>query len=438
MNRIRKAGAKFTRVIIYWKFVAPSVKPNSWDPADPTDPHYDWAYYDQQILMAKRAGLRPMVQIYLAPQWAEGCENPTPGICDPDPAEFAKFSAAAAKRYSGDMANLPRVKYWEPWNEPNLFVFFEPQLQAGKKVSPILYRNMLNRFAGAVKGVDPTNKVVAGGLAPLERPGGLGPLDFARRVLCMKGRKNPVPDRGCKGKARFDIWANNPFTTGGPTHKSAGPDDVSLGDLPKMGRLLRAAHSAGRIKTKQKSIPFWVTEFSWDSKPSDPGGVPMKILTRWTSEAMFRSWQAGVTNFFWLTLRDWARPEGVPFSQTIDSGLYFRGETIKQDRPKANLRAFRFPFVAFGKRNGISIWGRTPESTSGRVSISFRKGARWKKIGASKAGRNGVFQSVIKSGLARKLAHRKRDRIRATYRGKNSVAFSLRPVKDYYQPPFGK
>ncbi|MBK5232215.1 MAG: hypothetical protein JJE13_04450 [Thermoleophilia bacterium] len=436
-DRIRKAGAKMTRVIIYWSSVAPAAKPGSWNPTDPGDSHYSWAEFDSQLRMAVNAGLTPMVQIFSAPKWAERCKSSTAGICNPNPKAFARFSKAAAKRYSGTYGGLPRVRYWEPLNEPNLPLFFKPQYKNGKKVSPTLYRNLLNRFAGTVKGVKAGNKVIAGGLAPLERPGGLGPLDFARRVLCMTGRKHPKPERGCHDRARFDIWAVNPYTTGGPTHESAGPDDVSLGDLPEMGKLLRAANSAGKIKTGQNSIPLWVTEFSWDSKPPDPGGVPMGLLTRWTSEAMFRAWQSGVSKFFWLSLRDWPSPKGLPYSETMESGLYFRGTTLAKDRPKRILKAFHFPFVAFGKESGISVWGRTAASTGGKVALSFRTGGSWKRIGTAKADRNGIFRSVIKTRLARKLGRKKRGDVRATYHGQTSRSFSLRPVKDRYQPPFG-
>ncbi|MBK5232220.1 MAG: hypothetical protein JJE13_04475 [Thermoleophilia bacterium] len=442
-DRIRDAGATSTRVIIFWDQVAPSTEPSSWDPSNPSDQNYDWASFDAQIQGAVNSGLTPLVQIFSAPRWAERCNIPTSGIspsgiCNPDPDAFAEFSKAAAIRYNGDFGGLPRVRFWEPWNEPNLFLFFEPQYKNGKKVSPILYRNLLNSFADAVKGVNPSNQIVAGGLAPIERPGGLGPLDFARRVMCMKGRANPKPIPGCGNKASFDIWANNPFTTGGPTHKSAGPDDVSLGDLPEMGKLLRAAHSAGKIRTKQKAIPFWVTEFSWDSKPPDPGGLPMGILSRWTSEAMFRAWKAGVSNFFWLSLRDWPRPAGTPFRESFESGLYFRGETLGEDRPKRNLRAFQFPFVAFGKKSGVSIWGRTPTSASGRVILRYKAKGAWKQLAVVSADSNGIFSSLIKTKVARGLSKRSSADVRAVFKGGSSLPFSLRPVKDFRQPPFGR
>lgn len=442
-DRIRDAGATSTRVIIFWNQVAPTSEPSSWNPTDPADPNYDWGVFDAQVQGAVNSGLTPLVQIFSAPRWAERCKIPisgisTSGICNPDPVAFAEFSEAAAKRYNGDFDGLPRVRYWEPWNEPNLFLFFEPQYKNGKKISPTLYRTLLNRFAGVVKGVNPTNQIVAGGLAPIERPGSLGPLDFARRVLCMTGRVNPKPKPGCGEKATFDIWANNPFTTGGPTHESAGPDDVSLGDLPEMGKLLRAANAANKIRTERKSISFWVTEFSWDSRPPDPGGVPMRILTRWTSEAMYRAWQAGVSKFFWLSLRDWPRADGAPYRETYEAGLYFRGPTVAEDKAKRNLRAFQFPFVAFGSRRGISIWGRTPSSTPGKLTLSYQSGGGWRRLGVVRADRNGIFRSFIKTRVAKKLGRKKKADVRAVYRGEASRAFSLRPVKDFRQPPFGR
>ncbi|MCB8914434.1 MAG: hypothetical protein H6532_01175 [Thermoleophilales bacterium] len=437
-NRIRSAGATMTRVILYWRYVAPENRPSNWNPTDPGDSHYNWSAYDQQIQMAHRAGVVPMVQVYLAPKWAERCRSSVPGTCNPNPVEMAKFAKAAAKRYSGNYNGLPRVRFWQPWNEPNLGGFFRPQIRNGRKVSPLLYRAMLNRFAAAVKSVDSSNLVVGGGLAPLKVSSSIGPLDFTRRVLCMTGRRNPVHQRGCNAKGRFDIWSTNPFTTGGPTHQSAGPDDVSLGDLPELRRLINRSRAAGRVTSNNRSIPLWVTEFSWDSKPTDPGGVPMGILTRWTSEAMFRAWKAGVTRFFWLSLRDWARPKGVPFNETIDAGLYFRGATIAKDRPKRNLQAFRFPFVSFPSRKGISIWGRTANSSSGWVTISIKRGKSWLRLGRVRANGNGIFRGLIRKPYARKMAKTKRGMVRAVYQGRSSRAFSLKPVRDFYQPPFGR
>ena len=431
-NRIHDAGGTFVRITVDWHRVAPVSEPNSWNPGDPLDPNYDWSQVDRQVVAARAASLEPWMQIYGAPKWAQGCRSRDRSYfapCDPDPNALATFAKAAARRYNGDMG-FPAVRYWQVENEPNLFLFFNPQFKNGKPVSPQLYRVLVNHFTPAVKSVNSSNLVIAGGLAPLQRPGGLGPMDFMRRMLCMRGRRHPV--KSCNQTATFDIWATDPYTTGGPTHHAAGPDDVSLGDLPEMTRLLRAADRAGRIDSPLNQTPFWIAEFSWDSKPPDPGGLPIKLHARWAAEALYRAWKAGVTTFLWFELRD-QDPGNKPYSETVQSGLYFRGATVADDRPKLTLKAFHFPFVAFRRHRGIDVWGRTPDSKSGLVLISAQQGGEWRVIRSLRADRNGIFQGFVKTGYGRGG----KGQVRAGYGATVSVPFSLQPVHDFYQPPFG-
>ena len=160
----------------------------------------------------------------------------------------------------------------------------------------------------------------------------------------------------------------------------------------------------------------------------------MNRLTRWTSEALFRAWQSGVSKFFWLSLRDWPRAEGLPFSETIESGLYFRGPTLEQDKPKKVLKAFRFPAVAFRKRTSIFVWGRTPLSTAGKVILTYRQGGGWKRLGVTKANRHGVYRATFRT----KLGRNRKGVVRARHGNELSLPFPLKRERDRYQPPFGK
>ena len=434
-ERVRAAGGRFVRLNQDWPSIAPANEPLLWVPTNPADPNYNWSAVDQQVRMALRAGLQPILQFNGAPRWAWRCSQSSSygAPCNPDPADLREFARAAALRYSGMFLGLPRVRYYMLMNEPNLYLFFQPQFKGGKPVSPALYRDLLNAFAPAIHAVHASNRVVTGGFAPLERPrASVGPQEFVRRMLCMKGRKRPRPRRpGCS--ASFDILATNPYTTGGPTHEGPDPDDVSLGDLGELKRLLRAADRAGRVRTSVRNPQLWVTEFGWDSRPPDPGGVRMGIHKRWVAEALYRAWRAGVSNFLWFGLRDLAR-DGLPYSETIQAGLYFRGRSLAADRPKPSLRAFRFPVVAFDRRRGILVWGRTPQSTGGRVVLQGSGRRGWRRIGAARANRNGIFRKVVRTPYGRSG----KGRVRAVYRKKRSVPFSLRGVRDFYQPPFGR
>src|SRR3954452_20215466 len=200
-----------------------------------------------------------------------------------------------------------------------------------------------------------------------------------------------------------------------------------------MTRVLRAAERAGHIRSDLHPVPFWVTEFSWDSKPPDPGGLSWKILARWAAEAMYRSWHAGVSAFFWFGIRDRTNPEHVPPYQIENSGLYLRGQSVADDQPKRVLFAFRFPLVALRKPGAIRVWGRTPSSAPGRVTIAGKTGRKWRTIAVLHADKNGIFDKLVRSGYS----GRKRGLVRATYRGRHSLPFSLKYVGDFYAPPFG-
>ena len=126
----------------------------------------------------------------------------------------------------------PRVRYWQAWNEPNRDYFLMPQYTNGKMSSPALYRAMVNKFAAAVRDVSPTNRVIAGGLAPLGRKGKPAPLTFMKKLL-----EAPVS---------FDIWSHHPYTSGGPLHLPPGSGDIALGNLGTMNALLRSKDEEDR------------------------------------------------------------------------------------------------------------------------------------------------------------------------------------------------
>ena len=80
------------------------------------------------------------------------------------------------------------------------------------------------------------------------------------------------------------------------------------------------------------------------------------------------------------------------------------------------------------------MWGRTPNSGGGRVVLQGSRRRGWRRIGSARANRNGIFRKLVRTRYGRGG----RGRVRAVYRGRSSVGFSLRGVRDFYQPPFGR
>lgn len=437
-QHVKDTGSNFVQTPLRWAVVAPSVQPANWNPENPADPNYDWRYTDAWVTNAVHAGLTPVLQIRSAPHWADRC-TPTSeydATCNLDPAALAAFTRAAVRRYSGHFEGLPRVGYWQGLNEPNLSLFFQPQFEAGKPVSAALYRVLLNSFYTAVKSIDPSSQVIAAGLGPIAVPKyTIGPMKFTRELLCMSGGKHPKPTAGdCEGGVDFDIYDIHPYTTGSPSHKG-GPNDVEMGDLGKLQELLKAADKAGRIQnTSPQQTPLWITEFSYDSKPPDPGGLPMKIESQWIPEALYRAWQAKVDTFFWYSLFDAEPQPGRPFSETLQSGLYFWAPNVADQQPKAAIEAFRFPFVAIRDKSGLKYWGLTPDAASGRVVLEMKtKRGKWRKLGAGRADAAGIFRGHVKT----RYGSDKKGAVRALYAGHSSPGFPMRRVGDYFQPPFG-
>jgi hypothetical protein len=430
-SRVRQAGAGSMRLILLWEAVAPpgATKPAGFAADDPASPHYNWAGFDAQVVAAVAAGLEPIVCIVTTPQWARRPPSPGAPATLPDRSELAAFAKAAAIRYGGSFGGLPRASRWQVWNEPNLTHYLAPQYHAGVPFSPGWYRGMVNQVAVAVKDVHADNLVIAGGTAPffdnhqdtVAVDPAWGPMSFMREVLCL----TPQLTRKCTNVARFDVWAHHPYSSGGPTRKAVNPDDASIGDLHKLNAALDAAWADGRIVGPARPA-LWVTEFSWDSGPPDPHGVPLPLLTRWTAEALHRMWLDGVTHVAWFLLRD------QPFPASIyQSGLYFRGATTLADEPKPHLAAFRFPFVASRVQAGLEVWARTPGGRQAQVVVQQQFAGGWTNRGTLLADVHGIVQGVV-PGSARGLV-----RARTTDRNEESPGFSLRPQPDRTFHPFG-
>ena len=89
---------------------------------------------------AAAVGLAPILTVEGAPEWAQACSL-GPGSCRPRPKDVADFVTAAARRYGGSYKGLPRVRYWQIWNEPNLRAYLTPVADAkGNLLSPGIYR----------------------------------------------------------------------------------------------------------------------------------------------------------------------------------------------------------------------------------------------------------------------------------------------------------
>jgi hypothetical protein len=208
------------------------------------------------------------------------------------------------------------------------------------------------------------------------------------------------------------------------------PDNVWIYNLGALTALVNAAQQAGSLISSQP-VQTWVTEFSWDSNPPDPLGVPLRLEQRWVAEALYRAWQGGVSVFTWYALRD--EPIQVSSQQ---AGLYFAcPQGIACDTPKPMQRSFRFPFVAYrsGPRK-VLLWGRQPFGSTGAVRIQWRRNGGWKTLTVLSTDADGIFTATrrLPSGIDPRSGV-----LRAVGNGEASPSFSLHHPADIIVTPFG-
>jgi hypothetical protein len=381
LNRTVGAGAQLILIPVVWGEIAPS-RPPANEATNPAYSGYDWGTLDQTVRAAVEHRLTVAFTVEggtSGSAWTDGPHMPRDaaiGTWKPNDAALGAFATALARRYSGHFnpggGVLPHVRYYQGWSEPNLSNHLTPQWVKVNKhwvpESPVIYRGLLNAFYAGVKSVNRSDRVITGGTAPFgDVPGGqrVPPALFVRAMLCLNDRDAP---QHCSNPPHFDILAHHPYEIGGPFFKALNPDDVTVPDMGKLTRALAIAERTGRALPRgHKQV--WVTEFSWDSKPPDPHGVPVLERAKWMEQAFWELWREGVSTLCWFLIVDQAP---VPnYGSTYQSGLYYIN-----GKAKPGLEAYRFPFVVQSIGHGESqLWGVAPRS--GTVSVQRKVRGRW-------------------------------------------------------------
>jgi hypothetical protein len=254
----RDLGVGIYQTSINWSAAAPARPAAPWDPADPA---YVWpAGLDATIERARAGGVRVMLMLTGAPEWANGGK---PSNYAPiKPADYAEFAAAAARRY-------PNVKLWMVWGEPSRVGNFAPLIDArpGEELTPAQaraprrYAAILDAAYAALKSVSPLNLVIGGNTYS---GGDIRARQWIKHMR-LAGGKRP----------RLDLYGHNPFSLRKPDLRKpqsrAGITDFSsLDELSTTIQryLRRPGRSRIKLFLSEWTIPtargdsefnFWVT-----------------------------------------------------------------------------------------------------------------------------------------------------------------------------------
>ena len=284
--------ASIVRTTVYWNKIAPTRPANA---KDPFDPAYQFDDLDEFVRTASFDGMTVMLSVWGTPDWANGGkgQNYAPTRLS----DFQNFMQAIAARYSGLHPGYPFVGYFSIWNEPNLQQFLAPTYDShGKPESPLIYAGLARAGYAGVKAGNRRALVGIGETSP-------------------RGRSKPINQKGvqqtiapglfaqvlstARPMVKFDAWAHHPYSDLGasPTQKVRFPN-VNLPMIPTFDKDLTKWF-------KRKSVPFWVTEYGFQTKPGQPKGVTTAQQAAYVKEslAIVRK-DPHVDMFIWFIFRD--------------------------------------------------------------------------------------------------------------------------------------
>jgi hypothetical protein len=407
MERIAALGVDRVRITASWATLtarprAKQVPPAPFDSSDSkTYPKDAFRTLDTAVKAADAQGLKVMIDLaFWAPRWAvgRGASNPTRERYWVDAPAFADFATAVARRYSGgfpDPGNagrdLPAVRTYTTWNEPNHPSFLAPQwIRDGspggyRPESPHIYRALHNAAYTAIKKVSTQNQVLVGGTASTGSTtpgkGGVPPLQFLRALACVDDQLQPLEVPECDGfvPIKADGYAHHPYSRYvTPGTSSPVLDDAPIADLSRLGALLDQLFLRRRTATH---LAIYNTEYGYESKQDDPfQPFTREQQARFIGWSTYLAWKDPDTRMFAQFLlrdidpRESGKKKGTrSYYRDWQTGLYdAKGE------PKPALQAFKLPFWAqaqgLGDRRSILLFGQVRPGRGARTVQVQRQG----------------------------------------------------------------
>jgi hypothetical protein len=206
----------------------------NWGLIQPSSPMiFDWTELDQEVRSIRSADMSVDLIIDGCPPWA-ALDKSTVAFTQPaSSTQYATWAADVARRYSRQ-----GVTYFEIWNEPNIKLFWHP------KPDPAAYTADLKAAYTAIKAVDPSAFVIAGGLAPLSDNGtNYSPASFLEAMY------------GDGAKGSFDAVAYHPYDF--PLMPDTYEPYSGWSWMAETSPSVRSIMISNGDSTK----PIWITEF---------------------------------------------------------------------------------------------------------------------------------------------------------------------------------
>jgi hypothetical protein len=233
-----------------------------WKDVEPTPGNYQWGTWDDVINAYNGAGIKVLLSIPKAPDWARPAgDNRSVEGPPADYGTFASFLGEVAARYKG------KVQAIEVWNEQNLW--YEG---GGSPMPPDQYVAMLSAAYQSIKAANPEMIVVSGAMTPAGSVAGaaIDDIDYLNGMYAA-GVKN-VSDAIGAHPSGYNCPATADWqTVTDPTATSfRGPFDNRHHSWCFRGTM--EGYRNVMVANGDNAKTIWPTEFGWAVSPNPQAG----------------------------------------------------------------------------------------------------------------------------------------------------------------------
>jgi hypothetical protein len=420
ITRLKQLGVDRVRLAVRWLTIAPHAtsrrRPAGFKAIDPgAYPARNWAPWDQIVEEAANQGVDLDFDLMGgSPLWATGPGAPRNSALNnwmPSAREFGAFVHAIGIRYSGNYDpktdrlspgnpdDLPAVRFWSIWNEPDYGPSLAPQGAPNNvkiERAPWMYRGLVDAaWTSLHRTGHGHDTILLGEIAPRGFPNpqephlswgifsGMKPLTFLRALYCVDSRYRPLRGtaaalRGCPsnaaGSRRFRSahpalfqatgFADHPYSRWYPPNveRQNDPEYTSLADI---GNLERGLDRLNRVYGSHTRFPIWNTEYGYITSPPKRSPDPknkVPYIAQGTA-AYFMNWAEYIS---------WRNPRIMSFDQYLladpepptsdnDYGGFASGLLTYARREKPTYSAFRLPLylptTTAASGQSLEVWG---------------------------------------------------------------------------------
>jgi hypothetical protein len=399
---LRSLGVGIIRLDLSWKTVAPDAtsqtEPGGFDPTNPAAyPSANWAQYDTVIQDARADGIQ--VDLLVdggAPLWAAGSGAPSGfgSVYKPSAAQYGQFVKAVGTRYSGSYtppgasSPLPRISFWELWNEGNWSPALSPQVPtagSGTYVAAAENRSLIDAAWPALQQTGHgSDTIIYGSLSPdqsqlvvpVSATSASPPIAFVRTLYCLNASYRPLQGTaaravGCPG-SKYGFVAQNPalfkasgigvhpYGYGNPPNRAEfpNPNSVEFAEIPQLQRdLTRMLRAYG----SRRPLGIYNTEYGYEPRPPQRS----RMFVKPTTAAAYINWAE------YLSYKNRGVATYDQYKLYDGSDWFTTGLINRSNKLLPSFYAYRMPIwlpvTSTRRGRSLEVWGCIRPANNARI-----------------------------------------------------------------------